>query len=95
MLSPAKLVTLGQLREALLRADKALDAYDDEARPATCGCRLLALARCLRLLLAAWLAAWCSCACCCLLGALVWSVCLLLNSIVGRAWLAASLAGFS
>ncbi|GBF96697.1 sucrose synthase, partial [Raphidocelis subcapitata] len=30
MLSPAKLVTLGQLREALLRADKALEGYDDE-----------------------------------------------------------------
>ncbi|KIY96079.1 sucrose synthase [Monoraphidium neglectum] len=30
MLNPGKLVTLGQLRDALLRADKALDALDDE-----------------------------------------------------------------
>ena len=31
MLNPARIMTLAQLREALLRADKMLDAHDDEA----------------------------------------------------------------
>lgn len=40
MLNPSKLITLGQLRDALLKADKALDAYDDEVECSEVSSRL-------------------------------------------------------
>lgn len=36
MLNPGKIITLGQLREALLRADRALEPMDDEVGFVNC-----------------------------------------------------------